>query len=220
MKKLSWKLAVITAVTVCVMSLASPVGACGLNPFVGEICTFAFNFCPSGYLPADGRQLLIDENNALFALLGTTFGGDGSTTFALPDLRGRVTVGSGQGNGLSDIIVGQTGGTEQVTLDADHMPSHSHGATTTVNVTATLKGSSNLSNSATPTGNVLATQKNSNKTYNTEQANTNMGTSSISTVATAVTVVEADGGSQPIDIRAPYLGLSICIAVEGIFPSQ
>lgn len=220
MKKLSWKLAVITAVTFCVMSLASQVGACGADPFVGEICTFAFNFCPSDYLPADGRELPISENQALFSLIGNTFGGDGQTTFALPDLRGRVSVGSGIGNGLSEIIVGQTGGTEQVTLSANNMPSHSHDATTTANVTATLKGTSNASNSTSPTGNVLATQKSSNKIYSTGQADAAMGTSSISTTANATTVIEAAGGGQSIDIRPPYLGLTNCIAIYGIYPSR
>jgi microcystin-dependent protein len=216
---ISWKLAVMTVITISAMSLSSPVGACGTSPYLGEICTFASNYCPANYLPADGRTLQISQNTALFSLLGTTYGGNGTTTFALPDLRGRSPVGTGQGSGLSTIDVGQTGGSEEVTLSTDQMPSHSHDATTNVNVTATLRGTSSLSNSTTPTGNVLGRQRNNTKTYDTGQANTNMGASSISTVAVATTLVDAAGGSQPIDIRSPYLGLTICIAVAGVYPS-
>ena len=92
-------------------SVVRPVeAACAEQPFLGEICTFTFGFCPQGFLPANGQLLPINQNQALFFLLGTSFGGDGQTTFAVPDLRGRTVLGTGQGVGLPNIALGQTGG--------------------------------------------------------------------------------------------------------------
>lgn len=99
--------------------LASPVTealACGSEPFLGTVCSFGFNFCPRGYMPADGSLLPIAQNTALFSLLGTTYGGDGRTTFALPDLRGRSALGVGTGLGLSPVNLGEQVGAESLTL--------------------------------------------------------------------------------------------------------
>jgi len=100
--------------------------AAATDPFLGEIRTFGFNFCPRGWAPADGALLPIAQNTALFSLLGTTYGGDGRSTFALPDLRGRVAINAGQGPGLSDRQLGERGGQETVTLTALQMPTHTH----------------------------------------------------------------------------------------------
>jgi microcystin-dependent protein len=116
------------------------------EPFVGEIRMFGFNFAPQGWALCDGQVLPINQNEALFVLLGTTYGGDGTTTFALPNLQSRVPIHQGQGAGLSAYVAGQAGGTETVTLTAMQMPSHSHG----------VKASSSAAASNTPKGSALA----------------------------------------------------------------
>ncbi|MGV8894024.1 MAG: phage tail protein [Burkholderiaceae bacterium] len=146
--------------------------ACGSEPYIGEICTVAFNFCPRNTLPANGQLLPRQSYEALFALLGTTYGGNGNTNFALPDLRGRVTVGTGQGTGLSNVVFGQTRGAESVTLLANQMAAHNHpatftgtgggaasGATASGNVNLAVTGSTTSATvTGTVTANVLTTQ--------------------------------------------------------------
>jgi len=107
---------------IAITGLPLSASACGSDPFLGEICTFTYNFCPRGYLEAAGQTLSIQQNTALFALLGTQYGGDGVQTFALPDLRGRSPVGDGQGPGLSPIQVGEETGSEFVTILPNQMP--------------------------------------------------------------------------------------------------
>ncbi|MBK8556064.1 MAG: phage tail protein [Lewinellaceae bacterium] len=176
-----------------------------MDTFIGNIMIFGFNFAPQGWAQCNGQLLAISQYTALFSLLGTTYGGDGRTTFALPDLRGRTPIGYGQGPGLSNIQLGQVGGIEQVTLITNNLPAHSHVATTNVAVT-----SANAS-SEEPAGNIIATQGN-NFFAAPAAGNGNMGGVS--------TTVQNTGANVPFGVREPYLGLNFCIALQGIFPSR
>lgn len=177
--------------------------ACGADAYISQVCLMATNFCPRGTADAAGQLLSIAQNTALFALIGTLYGGNGQTTFALPDLRSRVPVGVGQGPGLSSIVEGQVSGQETTTLTVAQMPAHSH--------SAQLRGTASAGNTDSPVGAVPAKLARSN-IYTSNAADAAMGGSAI-TVATA-------GGSQPISLRDPYLGMRYCIVTEGIFPSR
>lgn len=168
--------------------------------FIGEIKMFAGNFEPRGWAFCDGRLLSIAQNSALFSILGTTYGGNGQTTFALPDFRSRVAVGAGQGPGLSQVFLGEMSGNETVTLNVNQMPAHSH----TVNA-VTTEG-----NQSSPSGNLLADTKILDKEYSNANANTMMKGSMINPV----------GGNQPFSILQPYTGMNYIICLEGIYPSR
>lgn len=189
--------------------------ACGFEPFLGEICTFAFTFCPKGFAKTEGQLLPIAQNQALFALLGTIYGGDGITTFALPDLRGRTIVSPGQGIGLTPIAIGESGGKESVKLTTANLPKHTHTATTTI--TSALRGTNAPGTLTTPQANILA-KSGTIKTYGTGTADVTLGSSSIS--STGTTKIGVTGGIQAFDNHQPYLGMTTCIALQGIFPSQ
>lgn len=170
----------------------------GGEPFIGEILAVGFNFAPHGWALCAGQIMPISQNTALFSLLGTTYGGDGKSTFALPDLRGRSAISSGQGPGLQLYDLGQTGGEETVTLLLTQIPAHSHAA----------NGSSNLANLAGAGGNTWATQS-LLKIY---------GSSSDSNMSAGA--VSATGSNLPHDNLSPYLTLNYIIALNGIFPSR
>lgn len=191
----------------------------GIDPFIGEIMLFAGNFCPQGYLPAQGQILSIAQNTALFSILGTTYGGDGRTNFALPNLQGRSAIGSGNGAGLSPVQLGENVGTEQVTLTSAQLPAHSHSASTSVSVASVLKGSPTAGNSDSPSGKVLAKQARTN-IYATGPASDNMDSSAIQSTAAATTTVNPAGNSAPVPTRSPGLGLNYCIAIQGVFPPR
>ena len=175
------------------------------EPFLGQLMLVPYNFCPRGWTAASGQILSIAQNTALFSLLGTTYGGNGQTTFALPDLRGRSAISVGTGPGLSPISLGQVGGTETVTLTINQMPIHNH--------VATLWGSRDGPDAERPNKGALATFPQGTLMYDRTQApDREMAEGSVTT-ATA-------GGSQPFAIRDPYLALQYCIAIEGIFPSR
>ena len=170
------------------------------EPFLGQLALVGFNFCPRGWLPAQGQLLPIAQNTALFALLGTQFGGNGQTTFGLPDLRGRVPIGQGQGPGLPDFTMGQRGGTENVSLTTSQMPLHTHG----------LTASTQAATHAAPANDrVLAVTQNAGN-YVAATPNTALHASSVGFA----------GGSQPVPVRDPFMTLNWCIATEGIFPSR
>jgi microcystin-dependent protein len=171
-----------------------------VETFLGEIRMFAGNFAPYGWAFCQGQLLPIAQNQALFALLGTTYGGDGRTTFALPDLRGRVPVGFGQGPSLSNREIGEKFGSELVTLNINQMPSHNH----TVNA-VTTEGNQNL-----PTNSLPANTKALDKEYSDANANTTM----------KATMVNPTGGNQPFGVSQPSLGVNFIIALQGIFPSR
>lgn len=177
--------------------------SCGADPFIGAICVMASNFCPRGYAPAAGQLLPISQNTALFSLLGTNFGGNGQTTFALPDLRGRSAVGDGAGPGLSPVNVGESGGQEQVSITANQMPAHSH--------STQVRGTAATGNTDSPVAAVAARLPRSN-IYSSGAADAAMGSSAV--------VVGSSGNGQPVPVRNPYLGLTHCIALQGIFPSR
>lgn len=170
------------------------------EPFIGEIRAFGFNFAPRGWATCDGQLLGISPNTALFSLLGTTYGGNGQTTFALPDLRGRVPIHAGQGPGLSPYTQGQVGGTEAVTLGTGELPAHSHGVR-----------AASQANSIRPLNAVLAPVASSGfSTYASATDGTPMNPD----------MVAPTGGGQPHANVQPYLVLNYCIALEGIFPAR
>lgn len=163
------------------------------QPYVGEIRMFAGNFAPAGWMFCEGQLLPISENETLFQLIGTTYGGDGESTFALPDMRGRIPIH--QGNGF---ILAETGGAEEITLTVNQIPAHSH----------PFLVSSGSSTSANPTGNVVA-KTNDADVYFEDSPNQNMNVQAISPV----------GGSQPHTNFQPYLCINFIISLFGIFPS-
>jgi microcystin-dependent protein len=167
------------------------------EPFVGEIKMFAGNFAPRDYALCDGQLVAISQNTALFALLGTTYGGDGQTTFALPDLRGRVPIHQGTGPGLSPRTIGQNGGSETHTLTANEVP-HTHA----LSVSASAAGSTN------PAGNALATST-SSSIYG----------DAVGPTMRADTLASA-GGNQPHSNVMPFQCINFIVALFGIFPSR
>lgn len=170
------------------------------QPFIGEIFMGGYNFAPRGYAMCQGQILSISQNTALFSLLGTTYGGNGQTTFALPDLRGRVPIGMGQGPGLSSKTLGEVSGTETVTLLVTQIPAHNH----------LVNAVSEPGDVSSPQGAFLANTGALDKEYK----------ASGTTVTMNANAVASTGGSQPHSIMQPYLVLNIYIAIEGIFPSR
>lgn len=170
------------------------------EPFLGQIAFVAFNFAPRGWAECNGQILPIAQNQALFSLIGTTYGGDGMTTFALPDMRGRVLISEGTGPGLSPYIQGQTGGVESVTLTSNQMPMHSH----------SVQAVSTEGNQNTPTGNLLADTKTLDKEYSDAISDTTMSTR----------MIGVSGGNQPHQNVQPYITLKCIIAIQGVFPSR
>ncbi|TPW18541.1 MAG: Tail collar domain-containing protein [Halothiobacillaceae bacterium] len=168
-----------------------------MDVFLGQLLLVPYNFAPQGWAFCNGQLLPIAQNTALFSLLGTTYGGNGQTTFALPDLRGRVPLSSGQGPGLSNYALGEVGGAENITLLAAQMPQHGH----------SVQANSGDPTDTTPTNNVPA--GGSTGSYNAA-ANSVM----------AAGMIGAAGGSQPHENRPPYLTLNWIIALEGIYPSR
>lgn len=197
--------------TVVVLAGFAAVGvstpASASEPFIGQIIQAGFNFAPRNYAKCDGQLLPIAQYTALFSLLGTMYGGDGRTIFALPDLRGRVAIHPGTGPGLSTVTTGQRGGRESVVLGVANLPAHSHTAT------ATLKATDDDGNMETPGGHILA--KNSREDDYSDIAPT------VDMNAAAVTVTVGNtGGGQAVNIRQPFLGINHCIALVGIYPSR
>lgn len=173
------------------------------NPYVGEIMPIGFGFAPRGWELCNGQLLAISSNTALFSLLGTTFGGDGRTTFGLPDLRGRTMRGVGSGPGLNNVSWGQKFGTQTHTLTTAQLPSN-------LGLTATLYGETALADSPNPLGNMLATHVGYAAPVSAE--NKAMSSESIT--------INGGGGGQSMNIQGPSLGIYMCIALVGIYPSR
>lgn len=167
------------------------------EPFLGMIAIYGFNFAPRGWAFCNGQILPIAQNTALFSLLGTTYGGNGQTTFALPNLQSRVPIQFGQGPGLSSYDLGQAAGTETVTLNVNEIPMHQH----------PIMASDVQSTSARPDGTVFS----EGGAYNAGPPNVNM---------LATIIPPSGGGNQPHPNIQPYLALNFSIALEGIFPSR
>lgn len=188
------------------------------EPFLSEIVIFSFDFAPKGWARCSGQLLPISQNQALFALLGTTFGGDGRTTFALPDLRGRAPLGQGQGPQLSSYQLGQTSGAETSTLSASHLPAHTH-AVTPSSLTATARGTSAPGNQQTPVGALPAVDASGALgRYSDSGPNASMQASAVGVSGTLG--ASTTGSGQAHENRQPYLAMTVCIALQGIFPSQ
>lgn len=181
-----------------------------MDEFIGIVKLFAGSFAPYGWQFCWGQTLSINQYTALFSILGTTYGGNGTTTFMLPDLRGRVAVGAGTGLGLSPIAAGQIGGNENASILLSNMPSHNHAVTGSVQVTITK----NNANVGDPTGAYLAVTT-PNNSYNA----TANGTKTLAGVTSALATANA-GQGLPLPIREPYLGMNYIICLVGLFPSR
>lgn len=179
------------------------------EPFLGEIRMVGFNFAPRGWAFCQGQIMAIAQNTALFSLLGTTYGGNGQTTFGLPDLRGRSPVGTGQGPGLSTVTLGEVAGSENVSLLTTNMPMHNHA--TSVEVAGVA---------ATPTTVPSATNNVLGASGGGQGQASIWSTTLATPVPIAGVVSGMAGGSQPFAIRNPYLGINFVIALQGIFPSR
>ncbi len=172
------------------------------DPFLAEIRIFPFNFAPRGWAWCDGQILPLAQNTALFSLLGTTYGGNGASNFALPDLQGRAAMHPGQGPGLSLYDLGEAGGTETVTLLESEIPSHAHGARAS-NVAATL---------SSPEGTHIALARRNGAQFQSN-ASANLAQLAPESLAPA-------GGDQPHNNMQPYLTFYFCIALQGVFPPR
>jgi len=179
-----------------------------MDPFVGEIRAIGFNYAPNNWAFCQGQLMPINRYTALFSLLGTTYGGDGRTTFALPDLRGRLIVHPGQGGGLSRYTLGQVSGTENTTLLVTQLPAHTHGLGSDLAVGATTA----VGSVASPAGSVPALNGSVQRYSST--SDTLMATTSVTGTAAAT------GGSTPHSNIMPYLSLNYIIALAGIFPQR
>jgi microcystin-dependent protein len=171
------------------------------DPFIAEIRIFPFNFAPTGWAFCDGQILPLSQNTALFSLLGTTYGGDGKSTFALPDLQGSAPMHPGQGPGLSLHDLGETGGSETVTLLESEIPAHTH---------AMRAHDLDLGELNTPSAARSLAQS----------ANATAYTAAASLVAMSAQALTPAGGSQPHNNMMPYLTLNFCIALQGVFPPR
>lgn len=180
-----------------------------MDEFIGIIKLFAGNFAPRGWAMCQGQLMSISANTALFSIIGTMYGGDGKTTFALPDLRGRAPIGIGQGPGLSNYVQGQLGGNETNTLNTSNIPSHNHPVTGSVQ----LPVNGEVANSDSPEGGYPALS--STPVYNhSAGAGQFAGTLNVNLSTSAV------GASQPVNNLMPYLAMNYIICLEGIYPSR
>ncbi len=179
-----------------------------MDPFLSAIFLFCGNFPMRGFASCDGQILPLSQNTALFSLLGTNYGGNGQSTFALPDLRGRVGIQQGQGPGLSNYVLGEQAGVESVTMSYSQMPAHRH----------LVNAVSSAGNSGTPSGTVLGRGPSSGagpqavieKFYNT----------SVPNVQLAGQTITATGGNQPFSVLQPPLALNFLFALQGVFPAR
>jgi microcystin-dependent protein len=170
------------------------------DPFVGEVVCGGWNFCPANWGECNGQLQAIANNTTLFQLIGTTYGGDGQNTFALPNIQGRTVVGTGQGPSLSSRILGEAGGQESVTLTVNQIPIHNH----------SLAANDGAEKSASPLGRIFGVSPVSAKAYSSNASNVQLSSSAMSIF----------GGSQPHINLQPYLAVKCCISLFGIFPSQ
>ncbi len=174
-----------------------------MDYYIGSILQFAGNFAPRGFQSCEGQLMSISANTALYSILGTTYGGDGQSTFALPDLRGRTIIGQGQGPGLKNYVMGQKSGTETATLLISNMPAHNH--------VISLQCDNENAGESTPEGNYLGTG--SNPIYSTASG---QGVS----MAPQTNAASVVGNGAPFSILNPYLAMMQCIATVGIFPTR
>jgi len=175
----------------------TPKSSAQIEPYVGQIIAVGFNFVPQGWAQCNGQLLSIAQNTALFSLLGTQYGGNGTTNFALPDLRGRAMVGEGQGPGLASVLIGEQGGNASTTITMANMPAHNHPINASI-----LAGTISNPTNAVP-ANTSAFDKEYSATANQVMSQTGV-----------------TGSSQPVSTMQPYLGLNYIIALQGVFPPR
>jgi len=173
-----------------------------MDPFVAEIRIFPFNFAPKGWAFCDGQLMPLSQNTALFSLLGTTYGGDGKSTFALPNMQGNAPMHPGQGPGLSLHDLGETGGSETVSLLESEMPAHSH----------TAMANAAVGNRTTPAANSISRVTGSTPFV--------PGSPAPPLIAMSSSSITPAGGDQPHNNMQPYLTLNFCIALQGVFPPR
>ena len=183
------------------MGLHGTVSAQASDPFIGQIMCAGFTYAPKGWAELNGQLLSIGQNQALFSLIGTTYGGNGQTTFALPDMRGRVLIHAGQGPGLTQREQGESAGSEQVTLNNAQLPAHNH--------TVTPLGSVGDATLVSPVNGVPATK-----------ARTTLYAPGPGTIAMSPVLTSPAGSNAPVPVMQPYLTVKCFIALFGVFPSQ
>ncbi len=187
------------------------------TPFIGEIRIFTGNFAPRNWMLCEGQTLQISQNSALFAVIGTIYGGDGRSTFALPDLRGRKAVGAGNGPGLTNIMVGSKGGAEKVSLNVNQIPSHTHTADVSVTTTVKIPVNSTESSSTLPSSKYLG--KTTVATYIDEPGTDEYLADPEVTTEASITL-GTSGNSQPHENRDPFLAVNYIIAIDGTMPAR
>ena len=174
------------------------------DPFIAEIRIFPFNFAPKGWAFCNGQIIPLAQNTALFSLLGTTYGGDGKSNFALPNLQGSFVMGHGRGPGLSERYQGESGGAASVTLLASEMPAHSHQLMATASPTSSSPAGNAMSPAVAPPSTAVPVYRGS-------------PTNKVNMAADAVAIA---GSSLPHNNRQPYLALNFCIALQGVYPPR
>ena len=202
--KFGFTLAASAMAVACAVSTPTPAKAQS-DPLLGQLMAFGGTFCPRGWADASGALLPISQNQALFSLLGTIYGGDGRTTFQLPDLRGRAPINNGQGAGLPDYPLGNRGGSVSFTLTTANMPAHNH--------TGTLAASPSAGNTNVPVRNSFAASTNGSNVYIT-------GDPAINNMHPDVLRINNTGSNLSVNKVSPYLAIRWCIATQGIFPSR
>ncbi len=227
------------AASISLLMASSGSTTAGTEPFIGEISYVAFNYAPSGWSQCDGQVLPISQYQALFSLIGTTYGGNGTSNFALPDMRGRVPVHQGQHPGGSMFTLGQTGGVENTVLTINNLPVHNHTATATststsvvapgASATSTLKAANSDADQKNASGNSLANAKGSSSAYSSTAPNVSMNAASIETTLSGLGIttttntnvsIGPTGNSQPFSIMPPYTVVNCIIALQGVYPSR
>ena len=187
-----------------------------MEPFLGQIQAFGFNFAPRGWAKCEGQLLSIAQNSALFSLLGTIYGGDGRTTFALPDLRGRVPMNQGHGPGLSNYAIGQRIGTELNYLNVSQLPPHNHAISINASAKIAIPCVNDDGTSDESENNILANNPSAYSPLSAKDSNL----APFDAQVTASGTSGLTGGSQGIDNIQPTLCINYCIALQGVFPSR
>ncbi|QNO26802.1 tail fiber protein [Sphingopyxis sp. OPL5] len=198
------KVALLLATTASSLAYTSPASAQATEMYLGQMMQVGFNFCPRGWASASGQILAISTNTALFSLLGTTYGGNGQTTFALPDMRGRMAINQGSGPGLSPYLLGEQTGTETTTLLTTQIPSHTHRSAVQTAVPQ--------ANATTASGNAFGISSNSSFLGGSDPVGNLMSPGTVQ--------FQPTGNNIPIPVRPPYLTVQWCIATQGIFPAR
>jgi len=176
-----------------------------IDPFVAQIALYPYNFAPTGWAQCNGQLLPISQNTALFSLVGTFYGGDGKSTFALPDLQGRCPIHTGQGQGLSERFLGEQGGSDSVTLLVSEIPFHAHTVQAALKTGGTAETANPINNyPAVATANLYSDAP---------------GSDSMTTLNVDVQI-QPTGGSLPHNNMQPYLTINYCIALQGVFPQR